>query len=180
MPGGLLEVPERKFSTANVSRRSGQNELLSTVAAETKLWKTDRSGMVIQNPPTHVGSYGAACVTHNPPTYVGSYGATGAVNWGAPKRESSIANSLNSRIGLTQVVDFHDFSTFFSRVLMLGERECPGRRGVRLAPLRQERKSQRCVWRDAKHGDRDNRAHHESNFDIRVSSSSFAVPSFSS
>jgi len=33
----------------------------------------------------------------------------------------------------TQVVDFHDFSRFFMHVLMSGERDRPGRRGVRPA-----------------------------------------------
>src|SRR5665213_751805 len=35
---------------------------------------------------------------------------------------------------LMQLVDFHYFSTFFSPIPLLGERDRPGRRGVRLAP----------------------------------------------
>jgi hypothetical protein len=65
------------------------------------LWVTGQPSTVIRNPPTHVGSYGATC-------------AGCAVNWDAPNRGSCISKSLILRIGLLQVVDFHDFSGYFS------------------------------------------------------------------
>jgi hypothetical protein len=61
-----------------------------------------------------------------------------------PRASASISNSLISKAGFTQVVDFHDSFRYFSYVLMLGERDrlaAPkrsdrglGRRGMRLAP----------------------------------------------
>jgi hypothetical protein len=59
-------------------------------------------------------------ITQNPPTYVGSYGSTRAGR----------AKSLNSRIGLLQVVDFHDFSGFFLHDFMFGKRDQPANRGA--------------------------------------------------
>jgi hypothetical protein len=52
----------------------------------------------------------------------------------------SLRKSLICRKGLTQVVDFHDICRYFQHVLMPGERDRPGRCGVRLAP-RSDRKA---------------------------------------
>jgi hypothetical protein len=53
---------------------------------------------------------------------------------GLPPLRCRIRNSLICRIGLTQVVDFPDICRYFLHVLMLGERNRPGRCGVRFAP----------------------------------------------
>ena len=80
------EATPSQFVAADVSRRSGRGR--ADCGGRDPLWTTDQSGMVILNPATLVGSYGAACACR--------------------------AKSLICRIGLLQVVDFHDFSGYFS------------------------------------------------------------------
>ncbi len=67
--------------------------------------RSEQPDMVMQNPPIQ-----------NPPTYVGSYRARRfglAMNWGTPFLESFVSKSLIFKIGLLQVVDFHDSFRYF-------------------------------------------------------------------
>ena len=57
-----------------------------------------------------------------------------AIRGSLPGGGASISKSLTCRTSLMQVVDFHDISRYFSHVLMFGERDRPGRCGVRPAP----------------------------------------------
>jgi hypothetical protein len=124
---------------ADVSRRSGRSR--ANCVHRGMVRTTEQVSIVIEDPPTHVGSYGA----------------TGAVNGGAPNPESSISKSLICRRGLLQVVDFHDFSRYFLYLSMLGERDQPakraalmlfrllGRCGMRLAPRSGKKQASRDV-----------------------------------
>ena len=80
---------------ADVSRRSGRS-CANCVRPDT-IRTTEQASIVIEDPPTHVGSYRA----------------TGAVNGGVLDPESSISKSLIFRKGLLQVVDFHDSFRYF-------------------------------------------------------------------
>jgi hypothetical protein len=103
-----IKARRSQFVAADVSRRSGYSR--ANFAGRGPLRTTGHASIIIQNPPTHVGGYGAMR-------------AGRAAICDAPNRESSIAkslisraalrNSLISRIGLLQVVDFHDISTYF-------------------------------------------------------------------
>ncbi len=92
-------VKRRRSSivAADVSRRSGRSR--ASFGGRGLLWTLDQASfaIVIQNPPTHVGSYGAQCLGL-------------AVNWDAPNRESTISKSLIFEV-------FLDFSRG-SRVLI--------------------------------------------------------------
>jgi hypothetical protein len=73
------EARPRQLVAADVSRRFEGSH--ANHGGRVPLWTNDSASIVIRNPPTHVGGYGAPCVGR-------------AVNWDASNRGSSICKSL--------------------------------------------------------------------------------------
>src|SRR5580698_278651 len=96
---------------ADVSRRSGRSR--ANFGCRGTLWTTDQAGMVIQNPPTHVGSYEANC----------RIGLLQVVDFHDISGYFAWVQFLKVRKQLMQLVDFHDSFRYFSRVFVPRPRE---------------------------------------------------------
>ncbi len=92
------ETRSGQLVAADVSRRSRGSR--AKRVRRDPLWTTDQAGIVMQNPPTHVGGYGARV----------------AMNWGGPNRESSISKSLICKTALRKSLISMIVSDIFTHI----------------------------------------------------------------